>query len=75
MRAAAERMAQGMAIGYEHGRNALQTGQPMSNRAALVLGLVIVAAAVADQVANGGTATLFLGRKLVSLIEYAAFWR
>ncbi|MFN3970591.1 MAG: hypothetical protein ACK4GO_08455 [Gemmobacter sp.] len=47
----------------------------MSNATALVIGLVLVAALVLDQVANGGQATLFLARKFMGLIEYLAFWR
>jgi hypothetical protein len=47
----------------------------VSNRSTIVIGLLIVAAIILDQVANGGAATLFLGRKFVGLIETVAFWR
>jgi hypothetical protein len=47
----------------------------VSNRSTIVIGLLIVAAIMADQMANGGEATLFLARKFVGLIETVAFWR
>ncbi len=47
----------------------------MSNRTSIVIGLLVVAAIVLDQLANGGAASLFLGRKFVGLIETVAFWR
>lgn len=47
----------------------------MTNRIALTLGLIVVAAILADQVLNGGAATLFIGRKFVGLVEAVAFWR
>ena len=47
----------------------------MTNRIALFLGLAILAALVADQIWFGGTLPVFLGRKLLELSEYIAFWR
>ncbi len=47
----------------------------MSNRAALILGLLIVAAVLADQMLNAGAGTLFAARRMVGLIETVAFWR
>jgi hypothetical protein len=41
----------------------------------LVVAAGIVAALVADATLNGGTATVFLIRKLFQLVEYLAFWR
>ncbi len=47
----------------------------MSDRIAIVLVAIIVAAIVADTVMNDGTALLFLLRKLRDLIEYVTIWR
>jgi hypothetical protein len=47
----------------------------MSNRSALILGLVVLAALAADGLLNGGTATLFLARRLMGVIDWVAFWR
>ena len=47
----------------------------MSNRLALILGSLIVAAVLADQFANNGVGSLFLARKLLEFIEWLAFWR
>lgn len=47
----------------------------MTNTLAIVLGTIIVAALILDQVLNAGTATLFLLRKIFALIEYVSFWR
>lgn len=47
----------------------------MTNRIALFLALVILAAIVADVVLNQAEASLFLARKLVVLIDWVMFWR
>ncbi len=47
----------------------------MTNTLAIVLGAIIIAALILDQVLNAGTATLFLLRKIFALIEYVSFWR
>lgn len=47
----------------------------MSNRNALVLAVVIVAAIGLDIVLNDTKALTFLLRKLVDAVEYLAFWR
>lgn len=47
----------------------------MTNKLAFWLGLVIVAAILGDILLNGGTAMLFLLRKLAVFIEYLSFWR
>lgn len=47
----------------------------MPNLVALILGLVLVAAAIADQALNGGEAGLYLMRKLLDAVDYLSFWR
>ena len=47
----------------------------MSNKIAILLGCLVIAALAYDQVQNDGTGTLFLARKLDALIEWLAFWR
>ena len=47
----------------------------MTDRIALVLGLVIVLAGGADLVLNDGTALMFLLRKFTDMVEWLAFWR
>ena len=47
----------------------------MPNRLALILGVLVVLAILADQVLNGGHAGLFLMRKFVDLVDYLSFWR
>jgi hypothetical protein len=47
----------------------------LTDRIALVLGAVILAAILADLFLNGGAALLFLLQKLSDLVEYLAFWR
>jgi hypothetical protein len=47
----------------------------MTNRIALYLGLVILAALALDIVFNDVQGLVFLMQKLVGFIEYVAFWR
>lgn len=47
----------------------------MTNRIALVLACLIFAAICGDVAFNSGTASIFLMKKLVILIEYVEFWR
>ncbi len=47
----------------------------MTNRIALSLALVVLAAIGADFVLLQGAASLFLARKLIVLIDWALFWR
>ena len=47
----------------------------MTNRIALVLGLMIAIALVVDVVLFGSEHMIFLGKKLMALIEWIAFWR
>ncbi len=47
----------------------------MTNRIALVLACLIIAAILADVALNHSAASIFMLKKLVSLIEYIEFWR
>lgn len=47
----------------------------MTDRIALVLGLVLVGLIAVDVFANDGAALLFLLRKVFVFIEFLAFWR
>lgn len=47
----------------------------MTNRIAVVLGIVIAALCAIDLMLNNGQVLLFLGRRLLELIEWMAFWR
>ncbi|GAA3872010.1 hypothetical protein [Celeribacter arenosi] len=47
----------------------------MTNRIALGLGIVLLAAIAADFAFNDGQALLFLARKFLDLIRVIAFWR
>lgn len=47
----------------------------MTNRLALILGLMILVAVIVDVLLVGDTHLVFLGKKLAELIEWLAFWR
>ncbi|ASP21562.1 hypothetical protein ANTHELSMS3_02908 [Antarctobacter heliothermus] len=47
----------------------------MTNRLAIILGLILVGAVVADMSLTDGANLLFLGRKVFVLIDWLAFWR
>ena len=47
----------------------------MTNKAAIILAIVIILALVLDRVLNDGIATMFMLRKMVALVEELAFWR
>ena len=47
----------------------------MTNRIAILLGLFLIAAIVADVMLYGNDHMIFLGKKLFELIEWIAFWR
>ena len=47
----------------------------MTNTIAVVLGILLVAFFVGDQMLFDGSILIFLGGKLGELIEYIAFWR
>ncbi len=46
----------------------------MTNTIALWLGIILVAAGIADAVFNDGTALEFLARKFLDLVEWVDFW-
>lgn len=47
----------------------------MTNRLALILGVLVLAAILADLALSDGRAVLFLARRLLVLIDWLAFWR
>lgn len=47
----------------------------MTNRLAIILGLILVGLIAADIVLVEGANLLFLGRKFFVLIDWLAFWR
>jgi hypothetical protein len=47
----------------------------MADRMYLVVAGVIAAAIAGDLMLNDGTASIFLVRKLIHLVEYLEFWR
>lgn len=47
----------------------------MTNRLAIILGLIIAAAIGADIYLTDGTNLLFLGRKFFVMLDWLAFWR
>lgn len=47
----------------------------MTNSVALTLGLLILGAFAADFYLYGNEHFVFLGKKLLALIEWVAFWR
>lgn len=47
----------------------------MTNRIALGLALLIIAAIGADFALSGGSASLFLARKFLVILDWAMFWR
>ncbi len=47
----------------------------MTNRIAIVLGLIIIGAIVVDYVFFGTEHAIFLAKKMTELIEWLAFWR
>jgi hypothetical protein len=47
----------------------------MTNRIAIVLGLIIVGAILLDVFLYGSEHLVFLGKKFAELVEWIAFWR
>ena len=47
----------------------------MTNRIALILGLIIAALIAFDVVLHDGRTMIFLSKKLIELLEWIAFWR
>lgn len=50
-------------------------GIAVTNKLAIILGLIIVAAIAADLLVNSGSAMMFLLKKFVNMVEWLAFWR
>lgn len=53
----------------------LRTGGVLTDRIAFVLAGAFALAMLADLALNGGSALLFLARKMVDLIALVSFWR
>ncbi|KIT17311.1 hypothetical protein [Jannaschia aquimarina] len=47
----------------------------MTNRVALLLGLALVLLVLADWALNESETLIFLGRELLGLVRWLAFWR
>lgn len=47
----------------------------MTNRLAIILGLILIALFTADVMWYGKEHMIFLGKKMLELIEWLAFWR
>jgi hypothetical protein len=47
----------------------------MSDRVALIIGLILLGAIVVDAIVFDWQVQIFIGRKLMTLIEHIAFWR
>ena len=47
----------------------------MTNRIAIVLGVTLIVIIVLDLLLFGPVHLIFLGKKMVDLIEWMAFWR
>ena len=47
----------------------------MSNTLAIILGLLITIAIVADVILTGSTNVIFLAKKFTDMTEWLAFWR
>lgn len=69
------------ATANERGNDAIEVGQPgstaglaMKERGYLVVAGLIGLAIAADLVLNRGQVVVFLGRELMRLVEYLAFW-
>ena len=47
----------------------------MTDRLALILGLVLLVAIGADVFLNHATVIIFLGRRMIAFIDFLEFWR
>ena len=47
----------------------------MTNLIAIVLGLILITALAVDTMFYGTEHLIFLGKKMLELIEWVAFWR
>lgn len=48
---------------------------PMTNRSALILALLLIAAITIDVMLYGSQHVIFLSKKFTDLLEWLAFWR
>ena len=62
-------------VASEQGTPTRRDAAGMTNKLALIIGLIIVSIFAADLFYFGWNLHLFLGRKMVEFIEYLAFWR
>lgn len=47
----------------------------MTDRLALIFGIVLILIFGSDFLFNGGQGTIFLARKFTALVNYVQFWR
>lgn len=47
----------------------------MSNRGAILLGSILIAAIILDAIIYGSDNLLFLAKKFADMLEWMAFWR
>jgi hypothetical protein len=47
----------------------------LTNLIALWLGVVLLAAIIADMILTGGATLIFLSRKFLALVDWVVFWR
>ncbi len=72
MPATCRRIPAGLALAATRGK----TGDSqMTNRIALVLGLMILALFIADAIFLHWNLPVVMGKKIAELIEYLSFWR
>ncbi|PIB24945.1 glyceraldehyde-3-phosphate dehydrogenase [Amylibacter kogurei] len=47
----------------------------MGNRTSIIVGIVIVLAIIGDYSMNDAQGLLFLGKKMLALLDWMTFWR
>jgi hypothetical protein len=47
----------------------------LTDRLALILGILLAAAIAADLAVTGGATLLYLARKFLALLDWVTFWR
>ena len=64
-------------VGLSYRSDLMHKGRraPVTNRIAIFLGMILIAAFVADTMMFGKEHLIYLGKKLFDLIEWIAFWR
>ena len=67
--------ASGACLSYRGSSYRKRPRRAVTNRIAIVLGLILIAALVVDMLLYGNEHLIFLGKKLLELIEWIAFWR